>query len=86
MQIKPLRSMVGSYGKIRKGIEATVDDHIAQQLVRRGVAVPAQTGEGAKQASARPSKDARHGGRTGGGKQSSSLPGGQASKASRSTR
>lgn len=86
MQIKPLRSMVGNYGKLRRGVIATLDDHIAQQLVKRGVAVPVQAEEGAEKATARPSKTARNGGQTGKGKPSSSSPAGQASKASRSTK
>jgi hypothetical protein len=77
MQIKPLRSMVGSYGSIRKGVIATVPDHIAQQLVKRGVAVPVQAGKdagAAKSAPTRPSKASQNGGRTGAAKRSSSSP------------
>lgn len=89
MQIKPLRSMVGSYGSIRKGVVATIPDHIAQQLVKRGVAVPVQGKEAAKSASARPRSDTDQppaGGRAGAAKQSSSSPGDQASKTSPSTK
>lgn len=82
MRIKPLRSMYGSYGSIRRNVPANVPDHIAQQLVKRGVAVPVKGEEAAKSASARPST----GGQTGKAKQSSSSPAGQASKTSPSTK
>lgn len=87
MKIKPLRSMVGSYGSIRKGVVATIPDHIAQQLVKRGVAVPVQGKEAAKSAPARPRADqgAPTGGQSGKMKQSSSSPADQASKTSPST-
>lgn len=90
MQIKPLRSMVGSYGSIRRGVVANIPDHIAQQLVKRGVAVPVQgekEKEAARSAPARPSsaeKASPNGGPTGKGKRSSSSAGDRASKANRS--
>lgn len=80
MQIKPLRSMYGSYGSIRRGVIANIPDHIAQQLVKRGVAVPVQ--EVAKNAPAHPRKQRPSGSQTGGAKQSSSSPADQASKTS----
>lgn len=80
MQIKPLRSMVGAYGKVKKGVIATVPDHIAKQLIKRGVAVPIQAVEGGGKALPRPPKRSRSGGRTGGAKQSSSSAADQAQK------
>lgn len=71
MKVKPLRSMIGSYGRIRRGSVVEIPDHIAQQLVKRGVAVPAKGKEGAGKASARPSKPPA-GGPNGRAKQSSS--------------
>lgn len=85
MKIKPLRSMVGDYGSLKRHVVATIPDHVAQQLVKRGVAVPVQASEGkeaAGKAAARPSsavEASRHGGRTGETKPSSSSPVAQAS-------
>lgn len=83
MKIKPLRSMVGTYGRIRRGNEVEIPDHIAQQLVKRGVAVPVQGKGGAGKASARPSRPPA-GGRTGGVKRSSSSQEDQARETSQS--
>lgn len=83
MQIKPLRSMYGSYGHLRRNVVAQVPDHIAQQLVKRGVAVPVQGKEAAKSAPARPQPaKGQRGGQTGAAKPSSSSPAAPASKTS----
>ena len=85
MKIKPLRSMVGDYGSLKRNVIATVPDHVAQQLVRRGVAVPVQASEAkeaAGKAATRPSsreEPSRHGGRTGATKSLSSSPAAPAS-------
>ena len=72
MHIKPLRSMYGSYGSIRRGMIADVPDHIARQLIKRGVAVPVQGKEAAKLAPQHPSQARQPGSRTGEAKPSSS--------------
>lgn len=82
MQIKPLRSMMGDYGSLKRGRIAEVPDHIAQQLVKRGIAVPVQAGKGAAaNAPVRPTRQApyRRGGQTGEMKPSRSSPADQAS-------
>ena len=84
MKIKPLRGMVGEYGQLHRNRVANVPDHIAQQLVKRGVAIPVQSaasnkGGAAKKASANPPKASRTGGQTGETKRSPSSPAGPAS-------
>lgn len=73
MYIKPLRSMHGSYGTIRRGVPVDLDDHIALELIRRGRAIPAVLAkEAAKSAPQHPSQARRPGSRTGAAKRSSS--------------
>jgi len=73
MYIKPLRSMHGSYGTIRRGVLVDIDDHIALALIRRGRAIPADLAkEAAKLAPEHPSQERRPGSRTGAAKRSSS--------------
>lgn len=86
MQIKPLRSMYGNSGNLRKGVIVDLPERTAQQLVKRGLAVPVQGKEGAKTATARPSSKEKSptGGQRGKAKQSPSSQADQASKASAS--
>jgi len=80
LKINPLRSMVGDYGSLKRGIVADVPDSVAGQLIKRGVAVPAEAaGTAATHPPAAPT-----GGRTGKGKPSSSSPAAQASAKSTS--
>lgn len=73
MYIKPLRSMHGSYGTIRRGVLVDLDDHIALELIRRGRAIPADLAkEDAKSAPQHPSQVRQPGSRTGAAKRSSS--------------
>ncbi|WP_320176633.1 hypothetical protein [Roseovarius pacificus] len=87
MQIKPLRSMVGSYGRLRRNRPASIDDHIAEKLISKGLAVPYHEGEAAGMAPVNPtgSANARTGGKTGVEKPSSSSQAGRVQKTSRST-
>lgn len=39
MKIQALRGMVGSYGALRRGQVADIEDHIAEKLVKAGRAV-----------------------------------------------
>lgn len=74
MDIKPLRSMIGAHGKLRRNVIKTgVPDDYGQALIKRGLAVPVQAGDkkaatkkgAAKSASARPHGKSRSGGRSG---------------------
>lgn len=80
MQIKPLRSMVGSYGRIRRGVLIDVPDRIARDLIRRGKAVGMGTGAEAGPAAANPSsgQGGPSGGPAGKATTSSSSPADQA--------
>lgn len=82
MKINPLRGMMGDYGSLKRGVVADVPDNVAEQLIKRGVAVPA---EAAGTAAAHPPAGPT-GGRTGKGKPSSSSPEAQASAKSTSAR
>lgn len=92
MHIKPLRGMVGKYGKLRRDqVVTNLPDDYARSLIKRGLAVPVQASdiegkeEGAKQAPARPPEPGRTGGRNGAkAKRSSSSPAGRAQPSSRS--
>lgn len=73
MWIKPLRSMVGDYGRLRRNKPANIDKHLADKLIEKGLAVPSKApakgkSDGAKgggQKPANPSKAAQDGGKTG---------------------
>lgn len=73
MRIKPLRSMVGDYGKLPRGVIVDVPDHYAQQLIKRGTAVPVQGAAGTA-----PTRPLGTGGPTGAGTTSSSSVAGRA--------
>lgn len=86
MWIKPLRSMVGSYGKVRRGVPANVEKHLADRLIAKGLAVP-HAGAAAKpeggEGRENPPKATHRGGKTGKAKLSRSSRAGQASPISR---
>lgn len=76
MWIIPLRSMVGTYGSVRRNRPVEIDDHIAERLIAKGRAVPmsppvAVRGKTKKKPSP-PGKTGQTGGRTGKGKRSPS--------------
>ena len=81
MWIKPLRSMVGTYGQVRRGVPANIDKHLADQLVAKGLAVPhVKKADDDKGGDVKPNppKAAPRGGKTGAKKPSQSSPEGQA--------
>lgn len=85
MFIKPLRSMVGDFGSLKRNQPKEVPDHIGQRLVDRGRAV-LYTPPGAE-AGKTPSENPQGspaGGPDGPAKQSSSSPAGRAPRKSRS--
>lgn len=82
MKINPLRGMMGDYGSLKRGVVADVPDNVAEQLIKRGVAVPA---EAAEKAAAHPPAGPT-GGPTGKGKPSSSSPADRASVKSTSAK
>ena len=88
MDIKPLRGMVGRYGRLTRNVIATgLPDDYAQSLIKRGLAVPVQaaTREAAAEPPARPPQTRRNGGPAGAGeKPSSLLPAARAPRTSRS--
>ena len=76
MMIKPLRSMIGSYGKLKRNVPKEVSDRIAQDLIRRGKAVPFAPEEASPGGAQNPLSDpaAPTGGQTGVVPASSSSP------------
>lgn len=75
MRIRPLKSVTGDYGSLRRGRIAEVEDHLAERLIRKGLAVPYVT-EAAGTATENPRQSGRDipaGGQTGKAKQSASL-------------
>lgn len=83
MKINPLRGMTGDYGSLKRGVVADIPDNVAEQLIKRGVAVP--VAEAAGTAVTHPPA-APTGGRAGKGKPSSSSPEAQASAKSTSAK
>lgn len=73
MQITPLRGMVGKYGRLQRNRPAIVDKETAEQLIKKGLAVPTPKA-GAKDVPGKSSTKSRTGGRTGKAKPSSSSP------------
>ncbi|WGR57703.1 hypothetical protein [Paracoccus versutus] len=82
MKIQALRGMVGSYGALRRGQVADIDDHIAEKLVKAGRAVPVEADAADPIPASEPgpvsgadAKDTRRaGGRAGKAKPASSSP------------
>lgn len=82
MKIQALRGMVGSYGALRRGQVADIDDHIAEKLVKAGRAVPVEAAAADPIPASEPgpvsgadAKDTRQtGGRAGKAKPASSSP------------
>lgn len=72
MHIKPLRSMVGSYGRLRRNVPANIDDIVARKLIARGLAVPVEEAAGTAPVDPTGGGQSRRGGRAGKGKRSSS--------------
>lgn len=78
MWIKPLRSMVGTYGRLHRNTPANLEASIAEKLVAKGLAVPHSADSKGAAKPANPPKAARSGGKTGQAKPSRSSQADQA--------
>lgn len=93
MRIQALRGMVGSYGTLRRGQVAEIDDHIARKLIKAGrvIAVdeapadPSPAPEQDQASGAKKKTDRQSGGRAGAAKPASSSPADQAPEPSAQT-
>ncbi len=87
MKIQALRGMVGSYGTLRRGQIADIEDHVAVKLVKAGRAIPMDGDAADPTVASEPGtvseadgKGSRRGGRAGKAKPASLSPVGQAPK------